>query len=92
MEIRVYGTLRSVVGNQKEVQVPITGKSTPRQVLDQLLLAYPELGKKVLLEGRELQGGVNIFVNGRSIRFLDGLDTLLEEGDELALFPPLAGG
>lgn len=91
MKVRVYGTLRSVVGNQKEAQVSITGPSTPRKVMDQLLVAYPDLGKKIFREGEELRG-VSIFVNGRSIRFLDGLDTLLGEGDELALFPPVAGG
>ena len=92
MKVRVYGTLRSVVGSQKEVQVSITGASTPRKVLDQLRVAYPDLGEKILREGGKPQGGVSIFVNGRSIRFLDGLDTLVEDADELALFPPIAGG
>ena len=92
MKVRVYGTLRSIVGNRKEVDVPISGRVTPRTVLDRLLAAYPDLAKKIYREGETLEGGVGIFVNGRSIRFLDGLDTLLEEGDELALFPPIGGG
>lgn len=92
MKVRVFGTLRSVVGASKEIEVCVDGKSSVHKVLDQLITAYPGLAEKVLGEGEELRGGVTIFVNGRSVRFLDGLSTLLEEGDELALFPPLGGG
>jgi len=92
MKVRVFGTLRSVVGDSKEIEVRLDGRSTALKVLEQLITAYPGLEEKVLGEDGKLQGGVNIFLNGRSVRFLDGLNTLLEEGDELALFPPLGGG
>jgi MoaD family protein len=35
---------------------------------------------------------INIFVNGRDIRNLQGLDTRLTEGDEVRLIPTVAGG
>lgn len=92
MKVRVFGTLRSVVGDHKEIEVRVDGRSTALKVLDQLIAAHPGLAEKVFTESGKLRGGVNIFVNGRSIRFLDGLNTLLQEGDELALFPPLGGG
>jgi molybdopterin synthase sulfur carrier subunit len=92
MKVRVFGTLRSAVGDRKEVEVYLDGRSTLLKVLDRLITAYPSLQEKVFGDGEELQGGVNIFVNGRSVRFLAGLNTVLEEGDELALFPPLGGG
>jgi len=91
MRIRVYGTLRSVVGD-KEIDLPTSAKSSARSVLERLLVAYPGLEKKLLREGDTLQGGVQIMVNGRSIQFLDGLDTPLEDSDQLALFPPIGGG
>ena len=92
MKIRVFGTLRSAVGDRKEIGVCLDGRSTLLKVLDRLITAYPSLQEKVFGDSEELQGGVNIFVNGRSVRFLAGLNTVLEEGDELALFPPLGGG
>ena len=36
---------------------------------------------------------VLVLVNGRNLtNLVDGLDTLLQDGDEIAIFPPLAGG
>lgn len=35
---------------------------------------------------------VGIFVNGRNVRQREGLETLLEDGDEIRLLPPIAGG
>jgi len=92
MKVRVFGTLRSVVGGSKEIEVRVHGRCTALQVLDQLITAYPCLEEKVFGGSGRLQRGVNILVNGRSVRFLDGLSTSLEEDDEIALFPPLGGG
>ena len=92
MKVRVFGTLRSIVGDSKELEVHVDGTSTAGEMLSQLAVTYPGLKDKVLGEGQNLRGGVNILVNGRSVRFLDGLRTLVEEGDELALFPPIGGG
>ena len=91
MKVRMYGSLRSVIGT-KEAEVRISGGSTVRHVLDQLGAAYPSLRAKVRHEGEMLPQGVNVLVNGRSARYLNGLDTPVVEGDELALFPPVGGG
>jgi molybdopterin synthase sulfur carrier subunit len=92
VKVRVFGTLRLVMGSIKETEIRVAGKTTAREVLDQLVTAYPGLREKVFRQGEELQGGVGLYVNGRSIRFLDGLSTPVTEGDELALFPPVGGG
>jgi molybdopterin converting factor small subunit len=31
-------------------------------------------------------------VNGRDITFLNGLKTILKDGDEILIIPPVAGG
>jgi molybdopterin synthase sulfur carrier subunit len=35
---------------------------------------------------------IRLLVNGKDIGFLDGMDTVLEDGDEILLLPPVAGG
>ena len=92
MKVNVFGTLRTAIGGVTETQVHIAGACTAREALNQLATTHPGLRGRVLSEGQELQRGVNLFVRGRSIHLLDGLSTLLEEGDDLVLLPLLGGG
>ncbi len=64
--------------------------STVGEVIASCCAARPELARRVLGDdGRQLVG---VFLNGRSIRQLDGLQTPVADGDELRLTPPIAGG
>ena len=92
MKVKMFGTLRSAVGHTKEIKVRVEDGSTVLEVLETLFVDYPGLERKVIVADNTLQGGVNLFVNGRSVRFLGGLTTVLRQSDELALFPPIAGG
>jgi molybdopterin converting factor small subunit len=40
----------------------------------------------------QLGGWVVILINGRNMAIFDGIDTQLNEGDVIAIFPPVAGG
>ncbi|HOQ99392.1 MAG TPA: MoaD/ThiS family protein [Anaerolineae bacterium] len=35
---------------------------------------------------------VRIMINGQTIQFLAGIETALEEGDEVLILPPVSGG
>jgi molybdopterin synthase sulfur carrier subunit len=64
--------------------------STVGEVIADCCAARPALAGRVLGDdGRQLVG---VFLNGRSIRQLDGLKTAVADGDELRLTPPIAGG
>jgi molybdopterin synthase sulfur carrier subunit len=91
MNVKVFGTLRSIIG-EKELEISLDQEGTIGAMLDQLTITYPKLQAKLIGEEETPPTGVNILVNGRSIRFLDGLNTSVEEDDEVALFPPLGGG
>jgi len=36
--------------------------------------------------------GLRILINGREYNVLDGMETLLKDGDTVAFLPPIAGG
>lgn len=45
-----------------------------------------------LLENGDVRTAVNVLVNGRDVAHIDGLETVLEDGDTVSIFPPVAGG
>ena len=65
--------------------------STVGEVLDALYDRYGELRSRIAEDGG-LRRVVNVYVGGEDIRFLDGLDTAVEDGDEVTILPAVAGG
>jgi molybdopterin converting factor small subunit len=86
--IKIPTPLRVYTGNQAQVDVQ---GSTIGAVLDDLTAKYPEL-RPHLFNDKELRNFVNVFVGEEDIRFLDGLDTEIEETDSLRIIPSIAGG
>jgi MoaD family protein len=94
VKVKGYLTLRGVVGD-----LPYREFDGPELTIRDLVQSLSsELGDDFSSSFFDAgTGGVSrfsaILVNGRHYSHLpDGLDTRLAEGDEVALFPPLAGG
>ena len=65
--------------------------ATVGEVLDALYERYGELRSRIAEDGG-LRRFVNVYVGGEDIRFLDGLETAVEDGDEVTILPAVAGG
>lgn len=52
---------------------------------------YGGLGE-LIFDNEELFSFINVMVNGINIKNKDGLDTVLNDGDVIAVFPPISGG
>ena len=89
IEVRLYATLRAITG-QRSVAVSESCGSV-RELVADLVARWPDLGER-LYEGDALRPYVAVMVDGRDVRHLDGLDTVLDEDSELDIFPPVAGG
>lgn len=95
MPVRVKGYLvfKDLVG-ELVIQKTAGERLTLQTVLQRLCSEKGHPFEKAVLDSSgNLQKSVAILVNGRHYNHLPGkLNTELEEGDEVAIFPPMAGG
>ena len=91
MNWKLFADLAEAAG-ESEPTVDAADAATVGDALDALLDAYPGLAARVLDEEGDLRGHVNLLRNGRDVREREGLDTPVDDDDELALFPPVSGG
>lgn len=87
--VRIPPVLRAQAGNQKKVEV--TG-ATVGAALQSLLEQFPGLRQQIFTDDGSLNRFVNVYVNGRDVRYEQELDTPVGESDEIILLPAMAGG
>lgn len=90
LELRFFATFREAAGG-KTVSYELADDSTVGDALRELEAEYDGLAGNLIVDG-ELAPQINVLKNGREVLHLDGLDTALDEGDRLSIFPPVAGG
>lgn len=89
--VKVYipTSLRHLTGNRATIEVE---GSTVAELLANLRSSYPEVAARVLDPQGGLPRYVNVYVNDREIDDLQGTGTPLQEGDQVAIIPAMAGG
>jgi molybdopterin synthase sulfur carrier subunit len=92
VQVKAFARIRDVLGS--EVELEVHEDMTVGDLLDELVKKYGDEFKRQIFDSEigKLRSYVRILLNGRDIDFLNGLGTKLNNGDVLALFPPIAGG
>ncbi|MGI4789842.1 MAG: MoaD/ThiS family protein [Janthinobacterium lividum] len=89
VSVLVPTPLRNLTQNQDTVQIEAPNVTA---LVDALEAAYPGMGGRLRGEDGALRRFINIYVNDEDIRFLNGADTPLKEGDQVSIVPAIAGG
>ena len=92
VQIQFYSLIRLLL-KQEKIEISACENETVGQLLDrvQRQIATPFL-HKLIDDDRQLHAGTIILVNRHNVLHLDGLQTKINDGDQLAFFPPGAGG
>jgi molybdopterin synthase sulfur carrier subunit len=87
--VRVPTTLRTLTGGASEVAVE---GATVGDVLAALEAVHPGFAERILDDDGGLRRFVNVFVADDDVRFLDGTDTPVPDGETVSIIPAVAGG
>ena len=87
VSVKIPTQLRAATDGESTAEVE---GSTVGEVLDSLYERYGELRSRIAEDGG-LRRFVNVYVGGEDIRFLDGLNTPVRDGDEVTILPAVAG-
>lgn len=89
--VNFYAYLRELVGKEAKLELDLHEGAKVSHLLDELC-SISTIKEILLDENQELKSDIAILRNGREIKFLDGLETVLASGDEISIFPLVAGG
>ncbi|MGI8865662.1 MAG: ubiquitin-like small modifier protein 1 [Rubrobacteraceae bacterium] len=88
-KIKIPTPLRQYTAGNLEVEF---GGGTAGDALGNLATEYPELKQHLYTGDGKLRSFVNVYKGDEDIRYIDGQDTAVEDGDELSIIPSIAGG
>lgn len=89
VKVHVTSVIQRVVDGQRELDAE---GSTVGELLSNLNSRYPGFAEQIMGADGELHRFVNIYLNDEDVRFLEGKDTPLVDGDIVSILPALAGG
>ena len=89
VKVKIPTQLRTAAGGESELQVE---GGTVGEVLDAVFDRHGELRDRLSDGDGGLRRFVNVYVDGEDIRFGEGLDTTVADGNEVQILPAVAGG
>jgi molybdopterin synthase sulfur carrier subunit len=90
VKVMAFAAFREILGRERAVE--LKGEATVRELLEALAAISPRFKEAAFEPSGALRDYVLLMVNRKRIDPEQDLDRILAEGDELAVFPPLAGG
>jgi molybdopterin synthase sulfur carrier subunit len=91
VKVKLLRPFNEMVGSQ-EITMSIDDGSNARDLLEAMAAKYPKFREGIHEEDGTLTDYLTFFVNDKPMSALKGLDTVLENGDEILMFMPVSGG
>ena len=95
VSVRFFTSLREIAGKKEEtLKFPADQKVTVKGVLETLKRRYGKQFVEYVYDRKtgEVKGFLQFLINGKSATTMNGLQTSLQDGDVLAVLPPVGGG
>ena len=89
VKVRIPSPLMKLTNNQSEVSAD--GK-TIAEILNNLETQFTGIKERICEKNGAPRRFINIYLNEEDIRFMQGENTIVKEGDEISIIPAIAGG
>ena len=87
--VEIPSALKEYVNNQDEIEVD---GSSVEEVLDSLCTQFTELKPNLFDEDGIVRNFINIYLNDDDIRYAEGMNSAVKDGDSIQIVPSVAGG
>ena len=92
VKVKFFAMLREIAGKKAE-EITLQAKSSVGDLINFLVERYgPEFERYIYNSEKYARNYLSYMLNGVNINRLDGFNTILKNGDVLALLPPIGGG
>jgi MoaD family protein len=92
VEVKFFTSLREITGKKVE-QIQLQNQITVDELVTMLSNRYGKKFREYIYNKKgEVQPFLSFLVNGKNVNTMQGLDTKLENGDIVAILPPVGGG
>lgn len=92
IDVVIPAVLAPLADGRTTVQHQASQAITLAELFDTLGTHWPVLNRRIRNETGALRRHVNVFVEGRNVRDLSGMDTLVRPGQEVLVIQSIAGG
>lgn len=92
VEVSYFSNVRALIGESGST-LELPDRSSMHDLLSSVAARYgDELREYLFTDEGGLHSHVVVILNGKGVGILDGLDTILSDGDRVAILPSIGGG
>ena len=89
VQVHMTSVIQKAVDGHRKIDAD---GATVAEIIENIESRYPGFRQQIMDQQGQLHRFVNIYLNDEDIRYLQGAETVLSDGDQVSILPALAGG
>ncbi|MFW9974004.1 MAG: MoaD/ThiS family protein [Candidatus Thorarchaeota archaeon] len=91
VKFKSFGPVRRLL-KEKIIDIEVPDNTTVRQVVNRVVEIGGEELRRLIMHNDNISGNLIVMLNKKDVETLGGIDTVIQDGDEIAILPHVQGG